>query len=81
MYVTLRSTSRKDTAEMMTYAFANMTAYAQDACAVSACSDMNNSIILTLDAGILLASIIILLVLTSPLTCRNMTSPSPCLPS
>ena len=44
---------------MMTYAFANMTAYAQGSCAVSACSDMN-SIILSLDAGILLASIIIL---------------------
>ena len=43
---------------MMTYAFANMTAYAQGSCAVSACSDMN-SIILSLDAGILLASIII----------------------
>ena len=65
---------------MMTYAFANMTAYAQGSCAVSACSDMN-SIILSLDAGILLASIIILLVFASSLTCRNMTSPSPCLPS
>ena len=64
---------------MMTYAFANMTAYAQDAYAVSACSDMN-SIILSLDAMIL-ASIIILLALSSPLTCRNMTSPFPCLPS
>ena len=43
---------------MMTTTFANMTAYAQGSCAVSACSDMN-SIILSLDAGILLASIII----------------------
>ncbi len=64
---------------MMTYAFANMTAYAQGSCAVSACSDMN-SIILSLDA-IIMASIIILLVLTSSFTCRNMTSPFPCLPS
>ena len=63
---------------MMTNVFAPMTAYAQAACAVSACSD--NSIILPMDA-ILLASIIILLVLTSLFTCRNMTSPSPCLPS
>ena len=66
---------------MMTTTFTNMTAYAQGTCAVSACSDMNNSIILTLDAGILLASIIILLVFASFFTCRNMTSPSPCLPS
>lgn len=64
---------------MMTYAFANMTAYAQGSCAVSACSDMN-SIILSLDAMIL-ASIIILLALSSRFTCRNMTSPFPCLPS
>ena len=63
---------------MMTNVFASMTAYAQAACAVSACSD--NSIILPMDV-ILLASIIILLVLTSLFTCRNMTSPSPCLPS
>ncbi len=63
---------------MMTNVFAPMTAYAQAACAVSACSD--NSIILPMDA-ILLASIIILLVLASLFTCRNMTSPSPCLPS
>ena len=65
---------------MMTTIFANMTAYAQGSCAVSACSDMN-SIILSLDAGILLASIIILLVFASSFTCRNMTSPFPCLPS
>ena len=64
---------------MMTNVFAPMTAYAQAACAVSACFD-SNSIILPMDA-ILLASIIILLVLTSPVVCRNMTSPSPCLPS
>lgn len=64
---------------MMTTTFTNMTAYAQGSCAVSACSDMN-SIILSLDAMIL-ASIIILLALSSPLTCRNMTSPFPCLPS
>ena len=63
---------------MMTNVFAPMTAYAQAACAVSACSD--NSIILPMDA-IALASIIILLVLTSPVVCRNMTPPSPCLPS
>lgn len=49
---------------MMTPTFTNMTAYAQGSCAVSACSDMN-SIILSLDAGILLASIIILLVFAS----------------
>ena len=42
---------------MMTTTFANMTAYAQGSCAVSACSDMN-SIILSLDA-IMMASIII----------------------
>lgn len=64
---------------MMTYAFANMTAYAQGTCAVSAYSDMN-SIILSLDA-IIMASIIILLVFASFFTCRNMTSPFPCLPS
>ena len=63
---------------MMTNVFAPMTAYAQAACAVSACSD--NSFILPMDA-IFLASIIILLVLTSPVVCRNMTSPFPCLPS
>ena len=65
---------------MMTPTFTNMTAYAQGSCAVSACSDMN-SIILSLDAGILLASIIILLVCASFFTCRNMTSPFPCPPS
>ena len=43
---------------MMTNVFAHMTAYAQAACAVSACSD-SNSIILPMDA-IALASIIIL---------------------
>lgn len=59
---------------MMTNVFAHMTAYAQ-----AACSD-SNSIILPMDA-IALASIIILLVLTSPVVCRNMTSPFPCLPS
>lgn len=63
---------------MMTNVFAPMTVYAQAACAVSACAD-SNSIILPMDA-IFLASII-LLVLTSPVVCRNMTSPSPCLPS
>ena len=65
---------------MMTPTFTNMTAYAQGSCAVSACSDMN-SIILSLDAGILLASIIILLVFACFFTCRNMTSPFPCPPS
>ena len=65
---------------MMTPTFTNMTAYAQGSCAVSACSDMN-SIILSLDAGILLASIIILLVFASFFTCRNMTSTFPCPPS
>ena len=64
---------------MMTTTFANMTAYAQGTCAVPVCSDMNTSI-LSLDAMIL-ASIIILLVFASFFTCRNMTSPSPCLPS
>ena len=64
---------------MMTTTFANMTAYAQGTCAVPVCSDMN-TIILSLDAMIL-ASIIILLVFASFFTCRNMTSPFPCLPS
>ena len=64
---------------MMTTTVANMTAYAQGTCAVPVCSDMN-TIILSLDAMIL-ASIIILLVFASFFTCRNMTSPSPCLPS
>ena len=64
---------------MMTTTFSNMTAYAQGTCAVPVCSDMN-TIILSLDAMIL-ASIIILLVFASFFTCRNMTSPSPCLPS
>ena len=65
---------------MMTPTFTNMTAYAQGSCAVSACSDMN-SLSLSVDAGSLLASSIILLVFASFFTCRNMTSPSPCLPS
>ena len=69
---------------MMDRMFANtVAAYAQGTCAVSACSDMN-SIILSLDAGILLASIIILLVLlvlSSRCTCRNMTPSLSCLSS
>ena len=54
---------------MMTPTFANMTAYAQGSCAVSACSDMN-SIILSLDAGILLASIIIFALLLVVISSR-----------
>lgn len=66
---------------MMDRMFANtVAAYAQGTCAASACSDMN-SIILSLDAGILLASIIILLVLSSRCTCRNMTPSLSCLSS
>ena len=66
---------------MMDRMFANaVAAYAQGTCAASACSDMN-SIILSLDAGILLASIIILLVLSSRCICRNMTPSLSCLPS
>ena len=66
---------------MMDRMFANtVAAFAQDTCAASACSDMN-SIILSLDAGILLASIIILLVLSSRCICRNMTPSLSCLPS
>ena len=45
---------------MMNFVFANTSAYAQDACAASACSEMNTVIVLILDAGLLLASIIIL---------------------
>ena len=58
----------------------NTAANAQGRCAVSACPEMNNSLILIMDA-IVLASIIILLVFASPFTCRNMTPPLPCLPS
>ena len=66
---------------MMDRMFANtVAAFAQDTCAASACSDMN-CIILSLDAGILLASIIILLVLSSRCICRNMTPSLSCLPS
>ena len=66
---------------MMDRMFANtVAAYAQGTCAASACSDMN-CIILSLDAGILLASIIILLVLSSRCICRNMTPSLSCLPS
>ena len=66
---------------MMDRMFANtVAAFAQGTCAASACSDMN-SIILSLDAGILLASIIILLVLSSRCICRNMTPSLSCLPS
>ena len=69
---------------MMDRMFANnVAAFAQDTCAASACSDMN-SIILSLDAGILLASIIILLVLlvlSSRCICRNMTPSLSCLSS
>ena len=62
---------------MMDRMFANnVAAFAQDTCAASACSYMN-CIILSLDAGILLASIIILLAFASCLTRRNMTSPFP----
>lgn len=61
---------------MMNYSLTHtVAAYAQNACAASACSDMN-SIILSLDA-IMMASIIILLALASCVTCRNMTSPFP----
>lgn len=66
---------------MMDRMFANtVAAFAQGTCAASACSDMN-SIILSLDAGILLASIIILLVLSSRCICRNMTPSLSFLPS
>ena len=62
-----------------TFAYAS----AQAVCAVSVCSEASShsNIAMILDAGLLLASIIILLVLTSPVVCRNMTSPFPCLPS
>lgn len=45
---------------MMTSVYMNTAAYAQDTCAASSYAAMN-SIILVLDAGLLLASIIILL--------------------
>ena len=47
---------------MMTSVYMNTAAYAQDTCAASSCAAMN-FIILVLDAGLLLASIIILLAL------------------
>ena len=50
-------------------------AYAQTLCAASACSEMN-SIILSVDAMIM-AAIIILLAFASCPTHRNMTSPFP----
>lgn len=46
---------------MMNFVFANTAAYAQDACAASACPEMNTVIVLILDAALLLASIIIIL--------------------
>ena len=49
---------------MMTSVCMNTAAYAQDTCAASSCAAMN-SIILVLDAGLLLASIIILLAFAS----------------
>lgn len=49
---------------MMTSVYMNTAAYAQDTCAASSCAAMN-SIILVLDAGLLLASIIILLAFAS----------------
>ena len=61
---------------MMNYSLTHtVAAYAQNACAASACSAMN-SMILSVDAMIM-ASIIILLALASRVTCRNMTSPFP----
>ena len=61
---------------MMYYSLTHtVAAYAQNACAASACSEMN-SMILSVDAMIM-ASIIILLALASCVTCRNMTSPFP----
>ena len=49
---------------MMTSVYMNTAAYAQDTCAASSYAAMN-SIILVLDAGLLLASIIILLAFAS----------------
>ena len=60
--------------------FSSAYASAQSLCAAFSCPEMTN-IALILDAGLLLASIIILLVFASFFTCRNMTSPFPCLPS
>ena len=62
------------------FANACMSASAQPDCAAFACPATTN-IAIILDVSLLLASIIILLVLTSPVVCRNMTSPFPCLPS
>ena len=61
---------------MMNSMLMNTAANAQGRCAVSACPEMNNSLILIMDA-IVLASIIILLAFASCLTRRNMTSPFP----
>ena len=62
-----------------TFAYAS----AQAVCAVSVCSEASShsNIAMILDASLLLASIIILLVFASFFTCRNMTSPFPCPPS
>ena len=66
-----------------TFAYAS----AQAVCAVSVCSEASShsNIAMILDAGLLLASIIILLAvlfaIPSRLQHRNMTSPFPCLPS
>ena len=60
---------------MMNFLLTNTAAYAQEACAASACSEMN-TLILSVDA-IIMASIIILLALASYVTRRNMTSPFP----
>ena len=69
---------------MMNSMLMNTASNAQGRCAVSACPEMNNSLILIMDA-IVLASIIILLAVLfavpSRLQHRNMTSPFPCLPS
>ena len=63
--------------------FSSVYAFAQADCAVSVCSEASShsNIAMILDASLLLASIIILLVFASFFTCRNMTSPFPCLPS
>ena len=67
---------------MMNSMLMNTAANAQGRCAVSACPEMNNSLIMD---AIVLASIIILLAVLfavpSRLQHRNMTSPFPCLPS
>ena len=57
--------------------FVNHAAYAQDACAASACSVLNFILVIILDAGLLLGSIIALLSDLNTANNRMTARPSP----